>query len=137
MDSDSIHPLLTSAVRHFPMCEQFGFVFANLRQQLGDYGLESEEADDALLRAAGAVFAEKVPPGSLVGSEVDALTYVAMVRALLDARKRPAEETEDDEQDDTFETARASSSDDKANQPAKKQKVDSQQPSLEEGETTD
>lgn len=130
MDSDSIHPLLTSAVRHFPLCNEFGFVFGNLRNQLGTYGLDAEEADDALLRAAGAVFAEKVPPGTLTGSETDALTYVAMVRALLDARKRPLEDTEEDEQDDTFATAKESSTD---MQPAKKQR----QESLEEGETTE
>jgi hypothetical protein len=128
--AEDIHRLLTSAVRHFPLCNEFGFVFTNLRQQLGAYGLDGEEADDALLRAAGAVFAERVTPGTLVGSEVDALAYIAMVRALLDARKRPAEE---DSQSPGFaRTSEARETAQRTGKPSKKPRTD-----LEEGELDD
>lgn len=139
-----MHPLLTSAVRHFPMCNEFGLVFGTLRRHLTNSGIDAEEADDALLRASAAVFAETVDAETLQGNETDAMNYVCMVRVLLDARKRPADDTEaEEEQDDTFETARASSTD--KSRPGKKQrpaepcsvpeKVDTSQ--LEEGETTE
>lgn len=158
MNRDRLRPLLVSAVRHFPVCDDFGFVFGQVRHHLQKVcRVDAAEADDALLEAAGAVFACKVDPETLTAEEDACMGYVAMVKTLLlegdqDSgyagfeRARHGSDSEQEEYETGNERSSSSTGADqrprpeaKLPEPKRSKQASQEEPSeqLEEGEVTD